>query len=285
MITAKEIVRKFSDIKTLPHVAIKVTQLANDEQSTMHDFEEVIKLDPVLVTRLLRLVNSPYFGLVQKIESVSKAVVFCGMKQLRNLVAVEALRNFFKGGDERFSREKLWLHSATVAILAEMIAKRVFGLDGDDVFLAGIIHDIGLVAEDQVAGEELRLAAKAMSEGEGSLVECEQRHIGTDHGEVGGLLAKEWKLPEEVLKAIKHHHALDKSFPLPSVTAIVMLADFMAIKMHYSPIPDAPVPTLPPPLTRHVKDMMANYKVIIRDLPAEMEKAKELYRIEDGHEQ
>lgn len=76
MPSAKEILRKFTELKTLPHVAIKVTQLVNDDRSTMQDFEEIIKLDPVLVTRLLRLVNSPYFGLSQKVESISKAVVY-----------------------------------------------------------------------------------------------------------------------------------------------------------------------------------------------------------------
>ena len=278
---AKAIVRKFSDIKTLPHVAIKVTQLAGDERTTMHDFEEVIKLDPVLVTRLLRPVNSPYFGLVQKVESISKAVVFCGVKQLRNLVAVEALRSMFKGDDERFSREKLWLHSATVAILAEMIAKRVFGVDGDDAFLAGIIHDIGLVAEDQVAPEELRLAADDMRQGTASLGDAERRHLGADHCEVGALLARGWKLPDEVLKAIKFHHDPARNFTIPSVPAIIVLADYMAFKMQYNPVPGAPIPALPPSLARHVKGMMANYKIIVRDLPAEMEKAKELYRIDD----
>lgn len=281
MLTAQQIVRKFSDVKTLPHVALKVNQLVNDERTTMHDFEEVIKLDPVLVTRLLRLVNSPYFGLSRKVESISKAVVFCGLKQLRNLVAVEALRSMFKGDDARFSREKLWLHSATVAILAEMIAKRIFGLDGDDVFLAGIIHDVGLVAEDQVAPEELRLAADAIRRGEGTLTECEHRHIGADHGEVGALLAQEWKLPAETLKAVKFHHDPDKEFVIPSVPAIVTLADFMAFKMQYNPVPGAPIPALPPALARHVKGMMANYKIIVRDLPGEMEKAKELYRSDD----
>ncbi|ADH86039.1 HDOD domain-containing protein [Desulfurivibrio alkaliphilus] len=278
---SQQIVSKFTATKTLPHVALKVNQLVRDERATMHDFEEVIRLDPVLVTRLLRLVNSPYFGLAKKVESISKAVVFCGFKQLRNLVAVEALRGMFKGDGERFSREKLWLHSATVAILAEMIAKRIFGLEGEDVFLAGIIHDVGLVAEDQVAGEELRLAADATRRGEGSLVASERRYLGTDHCEIGALLAKEWKLGDEVLKSIRYHHDERKSFTLPSVPAIMVLADFMAFKMQYNPVPGVPVPSLPPALARHVKSMMANYKIIVRDLPEEMEKAKELYRIDD----
>lgn len=277
MLTAKDIVKKFSDLKTLPHVAIRVTQLTNDEKSTMHDFEEIIKLDPVLVTRLLRLVNSPYFGLSQKVESISKAVVFTGMKQLRNMVAVEGMRNLYEGkGDDHFSREKLWLHSATVAILAEMIAKRVFGQEGEDAFLAGIIHDIGLIAEDQVAGDLLRQACKAYKNGGKSLIECEQEIIGTSHGEVGGLLARDWKLPDEVFKSIRFHHDHAKQHPVSSVPSILQLAEYMANKLKHTPI-NGPIEPLPPLLARHVKNMMANYKIIVRDLPEEMAKAKELY--------
>lgn len=277
MPTAKDIVKKFSDLKTLPHVAIKVTQLVNEERSTMQEFEEIIKLDPVLVTRLLRLVNSPYFGLTQDVESISKAIVFTGMEQLRNMVAVEGLRNLYQGeGDEHFSREKLWLHSATVAILAEMIARRIFGQEGENVFLAGIIHDIGLVAEDQVAGDLLREACKLYKNGGKSLIECEDEVIGTNHGEVGALLANDWKLPEDILKSIKFHHDQERNIPVSSVSGILQLAEYMACKLGYTPIPGK-APQLSPAFTRHVKNMMANYKIIIKDLPEEMEKAKELY--------
>ncbi|MGV1098303.1 HDOD domain-containing protein [Thiovibrio sp. JS02] len=276
MPSANDIIKKFSELKTLPHVAIKVTQLANDDNSTMQDFEEIIKLDPVLVTRLLRLVNSPYFGLVQKVESIAKAVVFTGMKQLRNLVAVEALRNMFKGDGEDFSAQKLWLHSATVAILAEMVAKRIFAQEGEDVFLAGIIHDIGLIVENQVAGEQLREACRAFRDGKGPLIECEREAIGTDHAEVGYLLAKDWNLPQEVLASIKSHHLSNQKKAISSIGSILQLSEFMAAKMRYWPIP-GPIEPLPPDLARHVKNMMANYKIIIRDLPAEMAKAKELY--------
>lgn len=276
MPTAKEIVKKFTDLKTLPHVAIKVTQLVNDDRSTMHDFEEIIKLDPVLVTRLLRLVNSPFFGLSQKVESISKAVVFAGMKQLRNLVAVEALRGMFKGDDPDFSPQKLWLHSATVAILSAMINKRIFGRDGEDVFLSGILHDIGLIVENQVVGEQLREACRAFREGQGPLVECERRAIGADHGEVGYLLAKDWGLPHEVLVSIKSHHAGKAAKSVSSTGSIMQLAEFMAGKMQYWPIP-GPLEPLPVELATHVKEKMADYKVIIRDLPGEMAKARELY--------
>jgi len=245
----------------------------------MNDFEEIIKLDPVLITRMLKLVNSPYFGLVKKVDSVSKAVVFMGMKNLRNLVAVEALRDVFHDSDDEnkgFSRTNLWYHSATVAILSEMIAKRIFSLEGEDYFLAGIIHDIGLVAEDQVAGDLLRKAFAEYTSSEKSIVEHERETIGTDHCKVGGLLAREWGLPDDVLKAVRFHHDNERKFSPESATGIVQLAEYFAGKMKYSVIQGQVAP-LSPGLVEHVKKNLDNYKVIIKDLTEEMAKAKELY--------
>jgi putative nucleotidyltransferase with HDIG domain len=281
MLSTKQIVEKFQDSKTLPHVAIKVTQLVNDESTTMQDFEETIKLDPVLVGKLLRLVNSPFMGLTSKVESISKAVVFVGMKNLRNLVAVEAMREMFKGeADESgFSRQALWLHSATVAILTEMIGKKIFGDAREDLFLAGIIHDIGLVAEDQVAGDLLREACTLYEPGKNSLVECERQVIGTDHCEVGYMLAKEWKIPADVIKAIRHHHQVNDEIKPASILGILQLAEYIAGKMKY-PMILGKVEPLPEHLVKHVKSMMANYKIIVRDLPGEMVKAKSLYESE-----
>lgn len=281
MPTAADLISRFSSLKTLPHVAIRVTQLVNSEKSTLQDFEEVIKLDPVLVTRLLRLVNSPYFGLVSHVESISKAVVYAGMKNLRNLVTVEALRSLFTGGEGEFSRKNLWLHSATVAILAEMIAKRIFGREGEDYFLAGIIHDIGLIVEDQLQDEQLLAACRLYTAGEKPLPLCEQETIGTDHCQVGGALARDWNLPAEVLTAIRSHHDHEKKFPVTSITSILQLAEYLAGKLSYTTIPGKVEP-LPPPLVRHVRNMTANYKIIIRDLPQEMAKAKDLYGGEGG---
>ncbi|MBA3016475.1 MAG: HDOD domain-containing protein [Proteobacteria bacterium] len=277
MFTSEQIIDKFNTSKTLPHVAIRVTQMVNDDNSTMRDFEEIIQMDPVLVSRLLKLVNSPYFGLSGRVDSIAKAVVMVGMKNLRNLVAVEGLRGMFHDeGNDGFSRQHLWLHSATVAILCDMIGKRIFGDAREDLFLAGIIHDIGYIAEDQVAGNELREACRRYQPGKNSFIACEREVIGTDHADVGYKLAKEWKMPPDVLIAIRDHHNMGKKPEPSSVCGIVQLSEYIAGKMKFSVLSDRVEP-LPAHLVPHVKSMMDNYKVIVRDLPKEMERAKSLY--------
>lgn len=282
MQTAKRLINRFSDVQTLPHVAIKVNQLASSETSTMHDFEEIVRLDPVLVMRLLRLVNSSYFGLANKIESIPRAVAYLGMKALRNLVAVDAIKNLFMGKDkdDGFSRNNLWLHSATVAILAQMIAIRIFGRKGDDAFLAGILHDIGMIVEDQVAGDKLREAAALYQKGSSTIIACEREAIGADHCEVGDLLTESWNISSEVREAIRLHHHDIRDNPIDSITSILQLAEFFATRMRYAVIPGriAPLPTAS--LVKHVQEKMPDYKIIARDLPDEMGKAKELYDLE-----
>ncbi len=243
----------------------------------MQEFEDIIKLDPVLVMRMLKLVNSPFFGLVNKVEAVSKAVVYIGMQNLRNLVAIEALRDLFKDETEvGFSRTQLWHHSATVAILSQMIAKRIFGLIGEDEFLAGIIHDVGLIVEDQLVGTELRQACLLYSKGDKIITQYESEVLGTHHGKVGGLLAKAWNMQDDVLLAIKQHHNHEKAFPIPSTIAIVQIAEYIANRMKYSVVQNKADP-LPSYLKGHMKEKMAEYKVLIKDVPAEMAKADDLY--------
>lgn len=280
MASARNLISKFAASRTLPVVAIKVTQLANSESTTIQDFEEVIKLDPALVMRLLRLVNSPFFGLTSKVESLSKAVVFVGLKQLRNLVAVEAARDIFSDSDKNsdFSRRNLWINSATVAVLAQLISKRIFGQEGDDVFLAAILHDIGIIVEDQIVPEEFHEACHAYVSGDQDLLYSgEDKIIGTNHTKIGAVMAQEWKLADQVVEAIRYHHDHTKSYPVPSAISILQLAEFMVCKLKYGVVFDK-IDPLPKYLESHLKENMREYRVLLKSLPEQMNKAEELFK-------
>ncbi len=279
MASARNLISKFAASRTLPVVAIKVTQLANSESTTIQDFEEVIKLDPALVMRLLRLVNSPFFGLTSKVESLSKAVVFVGLKQLRNLVAVEAARDIFSDSDKNsdFSRRNLWINSATVAVLAQLISKRIFGQEGDDVFLAAILHDIGIIVEDQMVPEEFYKACHAYVSGDQDLLYSgEDKIIGTNHTKIGAVMAQDWKLTDQVVEAIRYHHDHTKSYPVPSAISILQLAEFMVCKLKYGVVFDK-IDPLPKYLESHLKENMREYRVLLKSLPEQMKKAEELF--------
>ncbi|MDH4205059.1 MAG: HDOD domain-containing protein [Desulfobacteraceae bacterium] len=278
MPTAKGLLKKFTTAKTLPHITIQLTKLISDENSTMQDFEKMIKMDPTLVLRILRGANSPYYGLRQKVNSISRAVVVIGMNNLRNMIVTEGLKEVFKGKNSKnaFSRNRLWLHCAAVSICSQMIMERIFGLNGENAFLCGILHDIGMIVEDQTAPDLFSMVCNTYDENSKPITDYEKEIVGTDHCEIGHLLAKDWQLPIEVQEGIQRHHkTLDHVSP-SSLTGVIQLAEYIVSQLDYTAIPGMKA-KLSLPLANHIRDNVKEYKALVRDLPNEMSKAKDLY--------
>ena len=278
MPTAKVLLNKFTTAKTLPHITIELTKLISDENSTMQDFEKMIKMDPTLVLRILRGANSPYYGLRQKVNSISRAVVIIGINNLRNMIVTQGLRDIFKGNNSKnaFSRNRLWLHCAAVSICSQMIMERIFGLNGEDAFLCGILHDIGMIVEDQTASDLFSKVCNTYDESSNSITDYEKEIVGTDHCEIGHLLAKDWQLPIDVQEGIQFHHkALDHVSP-SSLTGAIQLAEYIVSQLDYTAIPGMKA-KLSLPLANHIRNNVKEYKALVRDLPNEMSKAKDLY--------
>jgi putative nucleotidyltransferase with HDIG domain len=278
MHSAEQLLRKFTNLKTLPHVAIRLSALLSEEKTHIQDFEEVIKLDPVLVTRILRVANSAFFGVREKVSSISRALVFLGTKNLRNMVATEAIKDILncKTGGDAFSRKNLWLHCAAVSILAQMISERVFGRRGEDAYLCGILHDIGLIIEDQTAPELFALVCESLSAASKPLTEIEKEIVGTDHCAVGFLLSEDWKLHEDIKKGIRDHHIISDELQPNSMIGLIQLANFFACKLNYPALPGLKG-DLSPSLVRYVKENSEEFKVLLREIPSQMAAAKELY--------
>ncbi|MBW2492262.1 MAG: HDOD domain-containing protein [Deltaproteobacteria bacterium] len=278
MPTAKGLLNKFTTTKTLPHITMQLTRLISDENSTMQDFEKMIKMDPTLVLRVLRGANSPYYGLRHKVNSISRALVVIGINNLRNMIVTAGLKELFKDKNRKnaFSRNGLWLHCAAVSICSQMIMERIFGLNGEDAYLCGILHDIGMIVEDQTAPDLFSKVCNSFDENSKLITDYEKEIIGTDHCEIGHLLAKDWQLSIEVQESIQNHHkTLDHVTP-SSLTGVIQLSEYIVSQLNYTAIPGISS-TLSLPLANHIRDNVKEYKALVRDLPNEMSKAKDLY--------
>lgn len=206
--TAKAYIKAFKGLKTIPSVATRLVSMIDDESSSLQDFEEVIKMDPTLVLRLLKLVNSAYFSLRTKINNISEAVAYIGVDNLRNLIVVDALKNLFRGDSKKnaFSRNRLWLHCSVTSICCQMVSERIFVDKGEDAFLCGILHDIGLIVEAQVAPEKFEGFCRSFDPDKGEMTLKEGEIMGTDHTIIGSLLTAEWGLPMDLCGGIRSHH-------------------------------------------------------------------------------
>ncbi len=281
MASAQDILKKFKQLKTLPHIAIKLSQLISDENTSVKDLEEVIRLDPTLIVRLLKLVNSPYFGLREKVKDIAEAVVFIGMKNLRNMVVVNALKEIFKQAkdDELFSRSQLWFHCAVSSICCQMLSERVFRKKGEDAFLCGILHDIGMIVLDQVETDLYKEVYTQFRAAPKLIVEYEKEIIGADHSRIGYLLARDWKLPVVVQEGIKNHHKTIESISPSSISGVIQLTEYLTDKLKYHVMPGMKV-ILSQELLNHIKNNVAEYKQLMTDLPVEISKAMQMYQLD-----
>lgn len=278
---AEKLLKRYRKLKTLPHIAIHLTGLIANPDSTMQDFEEVIRLDPTLVIRLLRLVNSPLYSLRQKVTSISEAVVFIGLKNLRNMVITAALKDIFSESphEEIFSRKKLWLHCSAAAICSQMISERIFSKSGEDAFLTGILHDIGLIVEDQVAHDQFIRICRDYRPGDRPLTRYEDDVLRTNHCELGFLVAEQWKVPRKVQEGIGNHHNLKTEITPSSLSGIVQFAEYIVTRMNYPAIPSMH-PALSPTLAGYIKENYSEFKAMLQDLPKEIARASELYEFQ-----
>jgi HD-like signal output (HDOD) protein len=275
--TAQQFIEQFTDIHPLPHVVSTVTRLISDPESTIKDFEEAIKMDPILVSRLLRLVNSPYYGLVQTVDSIGRAVAFLGMKNLHNLVVTDALKTIFIKPeiDSVFSKKKLWAHCAAVSILSKMVAERIFGINGDDAFLCGILHDFGLLVEEQVRREDFhRICSSCTSSS--TLLDMEQQAFATDHCKICHYMTLDWNMQLNIQQAIRDHHLISEDIEPSSLTGIVQIAEYITGHLKLSTLPDMAM-EVSPPIVKHLQDNLDEYTVLIEDLPEEMDRAQSIY--------
>jgi putative nucleotidyltransferase with HDIG domain len=200
--------RRVEEISTLPHVALRVVQVANDDSAGAADLKAVLESDPPLSARLLRCVNSAAYSLRTKVTNLQLAIAYLGCKQVRNLAITASVSDLFK--DNRpigtYRRSDLWKHLIAVGVCARLVAMRLRLSNFEDAFLAGLLHDLGIVLEDQHAHEQFERAMLALDP-ERSLIEVEREHLGFDHAIIGDRLAAKWNLPESVRAAIRCHHA------------------------------------------------------------------------------
>ncbi|HCY87682.1 MAG TPA: signal transduction protein [Desulfobacteraceae bacterium] len=281
--TAKFYLRQFSGLKTIPSVANRLVIMIDEDTSSLKDFEEIIRVDPTLVLRLLKLVNSAYFSLRTKIKDISEAVAYIGVDNLRNMIILDALKNLFRGTSESqgFSRNQLWLHCSVTSICCQMIAERVFVRKGEDDFLCGILHDIGLIVEDQVAPGKFKSFCQTYDPKTQNIIAHERGVIGTDHTTISYLLTREWGLSSDLSQGVKcHHRALDQVDPA-SHAGVLQIAEYLVSRLGYDAFPETVTGIISPPLMGHIRDNIMGYRAIMDDLPLEIQRAKEIYSLEE----
>lgn len=201
------------DMPAFSSSVMRVMELTSDINCSPKELVEVIDHDPVMTVKILKLVNSAYFGLRNEVVSIKQGVVLLGINTLKNLaVTIAAVGMLPRHSIKGFDSQEFLLHSLGTATIARILSQKI-GIpakDATDYFVAGLLHDFGKVVLVQFVSEEMESALRRATEEELQLHVLERELIGFDHSEVGGELARKWGLPAELVLSIREHHE-----PLP----------------------------------------------------------------------
>lgn len=203
-----EVARRIDQISTLPHVALRVMEVASNPDAGPGDLKRAMECDAALCAKVLRCVNSAAYGLRTKVTNLQQAIAYLGMKQVRNLAMAAQIADLFKSDEAigPYRRSALWRHLVSVGVCGRLIAMRIRLAAFEDVFLAGLLHDIGIILEDQHVHREFVRVLESL-DGSRPWIQVEQEHLGFDHTTLGLRLAEQWRFPEGARAAIRYHHA------------------------------------------------------------------------------
>lgn len=224
-----QLIEQIEELSTLPHIAIRMMQVADDPDAGAVELSSIVQTDPTMTARVLRAVNCAANGLRNKVDDLSRAIAFLGFQRVRNLAVTASVSDIFKEPSQAgaYDRRGLWRHMVSVAVVARMIADRLKLPCANDAFLAGLLHDIGIILEDQYCHEPFAALMTSLKPGT-SLPELERRALKCDHCLLGHRLGKQWKFPDPTLDAIRHHHNLKEyRGPHGDALACVDVANFL----------------------------------------------------------
>lgn len=227
--TPQEIVKSVSSIATLPEVTNRIIATVEDPKSSASQLNRIVAHDPALVTRILKVVNSAFYGLSGQIGSIERAIVMLGLNAVKNIAVAASLGQLFRGAKlgKQFTAKDIWTHSLAVGVTARDLALRMKLPIADEAFLAGMIHDVGILISLQTAPELLRQVCEtATSDPTSNFCQLETNLIGNDHQALGMALAEHWRFPRPCQLVVGYHHRpTELDDPSRMLVNIVCVAD------------------------------------------------------------
>jgi putative nucleotidyltransferase with HDIG domain len=270
-VAVANVIREISHIATLPEITLKIVSIVEDPSSTAQDLHNVISKDPALCTRILKVVNSAFYGLPGQIGSINRAIVLLGLNAVKNIAIAASLAKLFKGGQltNGFSAKDLWTHSIAVGTATKLLAERMkLGLV-DEAFLAGLIHEIGLMVMMQYDRNKLVEVFEKGSQQGADFATVETAVFGATHTEFGAALSEKWKFPKNFTNIIGfHHNPMGLPVEQRTLPAMVFVADRLAAELKNPFKMDLADLSIP-------EDIMAACKLTEEDLQAIREKLPE----------
>ena len=207
----KTMAHKIGKLPTLPGVAIKILQATQRETPSIKEISDIISTDAPLSAKVLQVVNSPFYGLANKISSVSHAMTYLGLNSVKNLaLSFSLMQHLRKKNQSALSYVQFWKDSLVGAVSAKLVAERISRKHGENAFFLGLLQDIGVLILADSFPESYPAVCQKASSGDGALHEVESEVIGTDHMVVGEYVTGRWGFPISFSAPIGAHHVPER---------------------------------------------------------------------------
>lgn len=231
----KEMTR-VAEISSLPEITTRIIEVVENPRATAHDMHEIVKNDPALAAKILKVVNSAFYGLPSQISSLDRAIVMLGMGAVKNIALAASLARLFRPHPicDQFSARDLWTHCIAVGVASKLLAAAGGLGQNDEYFVAGLVHDMGLLTAHQLFPDQLRQVAERCLTASGEFCALEQTFVGADHQAFGAALATKWKFPPNLRYSISYHHDPDGLKPeFRKIVTTVFVADTLCAQLQF----------------------------------------------------
>ena len=278
----EDVLANLTDMPALPTVVAKLTRLIADPKTTASDINDALSADPGLVTKILKLVNSAYYGFARRITTITNAVVILGYNQVRNLALSAFIFDKFAnvGPGARFDINGFWRHSIGSAFLAASIAKHIDPRLEEDAFICGLLHDLGKFIMAQNASAHIAKVIDRVTKKDILFHTAEQECLDYDHAILGAVVMERWNLPETLVDVVRNHHmpmeAPEKSRTLSCVTN---LADIVSRALLMGSGGDDKIPVLTKEVWAEAKLDWTGMESIVRKVADEYSKSDAFFSI------
>jgi putative nucleotidyltransferase with HDIG domain len=276
------ILKSVGMIPAFPAAAQKVSELLSDPDYAVVDVVNVIKHDQAIAANILKISNSAYFGARQKIKTIQDAVVYLGQKQLTRAVQTATISKIYQKGGKGYvlKARDLWEHAVAVALMSQILCRKIQGDDDPILYTAALLHDVGKVIMGEYVQEYFQKIIGRVNERKCSFLDAEEEFIGINHADLGGRIAEHWNFPREIRDAIAYHHRPDLLEEKGNTNAsLVYLSDQACLMMGLTGGVDALAYTGLENVMRHFDLRMADLEKSFITLSDELEKAKDLMNI------
>lgn len=279
--------KKLADLPPLPAVVARIMQTINDPNTSAEEINKLITMDQGLASKVLRIVNSSYYGFPKRISTITHAVVILGFNTVRNLVLGVSAFGLLgqKSMPYGLNRTRFWEHSIAVAAAGQVIARKRLAKNrtaADEAFIGGLLHDVGALFLDSYFPVQYAVGMAFASREKKTAQEAESLVLGIDHVTVGRRIAEHWNFPPHLAAMIGGHHDPSRCKEQFDLVATIHAADWLAWQCGYAASEHTQAPTLTPEAIEWLAFSDEDWEIAKEELAKQYLACEDLLRIARG---